>query len=171
MPATYEPIATATIASDGQGWDFQSIPSTYTDLRLVVYGRGTYASQSFGGYGRINNDSGNNYSYTRLFSDGTAQSQRSTNENTFGVGELPSANADAGIFGQTVIDFMNYSNTTTYKTIISRTSTLVSTSYTFTYVNLWRSTAAINRIIFGTAGGFTSMKAGSMATLYGIKAA
>jgi len=170
MPLTYEPIATATIASDGQGWDFTSIPSTYTDLRLVVYGRGTYASTTFGGSGRFNNDSGTNYSYTRLFSDGSAQSQRNANTDTFNVGELPSANATANVFGQAVIDIFNYANTTTYKTLLVRTSTMTSTSYTFTYVNLWRSTAAINRITFGTAG-LNSMKAGSMATLYGIKAA
>ena len=170
MPQTYEPIATSTIASDGQGWDFTSIPSTYTDLRLVIYGRGTYASTTFGGYGRFNNDSGSNYSYSRLFSDGTAQSQGASNQDTFGVGELPSANATANVFGQTVIDILNYSNTTTFKTILVRTSTITSSSYTFTYVNLWRNTAAINRITFGTAG-LNSMKAGSMATLYGIKAA
>ena len=167
MPTTYEPIATTTITSDGQGWDFTSIPSTYTDLRLIVYGRGTYASTTFGGYGRLNNDSGTNYSYVRFFSDGTAQSQRQANQDTFGVGELPSANATANVFGQTVIDILNYSNTTTFKTVLARTST---PGYTFTYVNLWRNTAAINRITFGTAG-LNSMKAGSMATLYGIKAA
>jgi hypothetical protein len=170
MPATYEPIATVTIATDGQGWDFTSIPSTYTDLRLVVYGRGTFASTTFGGYGRFNNDSGSNYSYTRLFSDGSAQSQRQTSADTFAVGELPSANASANIFGQTVIDILNYSSTTIQKTVLVQTSAMTSTSYTFTYVNLWRSTAAINRITFGTAG-LNSMKAGSMATLYGIKAA
>ena len=170
MPATYTPIATATIATDGQGWDFTSIPSTYTDLRLVVYGRGTFASQTFGGYGQINGDSGSNYSYTRLFSDGSIQSQRATNETNLGVGELPSANATANVFGQTVIDFMNYSNTTTFKTMLIRTSAIASTAYTFTYVSLWRNTSAINRIVFGTAG-FSAMKAGSVATLYGIKAA
>jgi hypothetical protein len=170
MPVTYEPIATATIATDGQGWDFTSIPSTYTDLRLVVYGRSTFSSNTFGGAGRFNNDSGTNYSWVRLFSDGNAQSQRQTNSDTFGVGEMPAANSTANIFGQTVIDIMNYSNTTTFKTVLVRTSTMTSTSYTFTYVNLWRNTAAINRIVFGTAS-LSGMKAGSMATLYGIKAA
>lgn len=172
MPAgnTYEAIASATIVTDGQGFDFQSIPATYTDLRLVVSSRGTFASQSFGGAARVNNDSGTNYSYTRLFSDGTAQSQRETNQNTIGIGELPAANATAGIFGQTILDFINYSNTTTYKTILVRTSCIVTTSYTFTYVNLWRSTSAINRIVFGQSS-IADLKAGSTATLYGIKAA
>ena len=167
---TYTPIATATITSDGQGWDFTSIPSTYTDLRLVVYGRGTYASTTFGGSGRFNNDSGTNYSYIRLFTDGSAQSQRNTNADTFNVGELPSANATANVFGEVVIDIMNYSNTTTNKTVLVRTSSMAGSNYMFAYVNLWRSTAAINRITFGTAG-LNSMKTGSIATLYGIKAA
>jgi hypothetical protein len=167
MPLTYEPIATATIATDGQGWDFTSIPSTYTDLRLVVYGRSTFSSTTFGGAGRFNGDSGTNYSWTRLFTDGNAQSQRQTNSDTFGVGEMPAANATANVFGQAVIDIMNYSNTTTFKTVLVRTS---APGITYAYVNLWRNTAAINRIVFGTAS-LSGMKAGSMATLYGIKAA
>lgn len=169
MTATYKKIATATIATDGQGFDFQNIPATYTDLRLVVNSRGTFASQSFGGAGRVNGDGGSNYSYVRFFSDGSAQSQTGTNQDTYGVGELPAANATANIFGQTIVDFMNYSNTTTYKTILARTSCIVSTSYVFTYVNVWRSTSAINRITFGQSS-LADLKAGSMATLYGIKA-
>lgn len=170
MPATYDAIATATITSSGTGFDFQNIPQSYTDLRLVVVSRGTFASQSFGGAARVNNDSGNNYSWTRIFSDGTAQSQRATNQNTLGFGELPSANASANIFGHVVIDFLNYSNTTTFKTCISRTNTIVSTAYVFAYVNLWRSTNAINRIVFGQSS-IADLAVGSTATLYGIKAA
>ena len=169
MTATYDCIATATITSSGTGFDFQNIPQTYTDLRLVVYSRGTFASQSFGGAARLNNDSGNNYSWTRLFSDGGAQSQRGTNQNTLAFGELPAANASANIFGQVVIDFLNYSNTTTFKTCISYTSTIVSTAYVFAYVNLWRNTNAINRIAFGQSS-IADLAVGSMATLYGIKA-
>lgn len=170
MPVTYDALATTTIATDGQGFDFQNIPATYTDLRLIVYSRGTFSSQSFGGNFRINNDSGTNYSWTRLFSDGVAQSQRESNQNTANVGELPASSSTAGIYGQVIFDFMNYSNTTTFKTWLSRTSTIVSTSYVFTHVGLWRSTSAINRITFGQSS-IADLKAGSMATLYGIKAA
>lgn len=172
MPAgnTYEAIASATITSSGSGFDFQNIPGTYTDLRLIVSSRGTFASQSFGGSARFNGDSGNNYSWTRLFSDGSAQSQRSTDQNTANFGELPAANATSGIFGTVTIDFLNYSNTTTFKNYISRTSTIVSTSYVFTYIGLWRSTSAITRIQFGQSS-IADLAVGSTATLYGIKAA
>ncbi len=64
------------------------------------------------------------------------------------------------------INVMNYSNTTTYKTILSRSSDL----YTEASVNLWRNTAAITSIIIGAQGAYT-FSAGSTFTLYGIKAA
>ena len=62
---------------------------------------------------------------------------------------------------------MNYSNTTTYKTAISRGDR--GATSTVAIVNLWRSTSAINNIQFFTDA--TNFAAGSIITLYGIKAA
>jgi anti-sigma-K factor RskA len=64
--------------------------------------------------------------------------------------------------------FMNYSNTTTYKTTLSR---FASTLYqVWTHAGLWRNTAAINSIkVYTTAG--ANFNTGSTFTLYGIKAA
>jgi hypothetical protein len=62
---------------------------------------------------------------------------------------------------------MNYSNSTTYKTILSR-GNVTGTGIDLN-VSLWRSTAAITNI---TVTSFTSTyTAGSTFTLYGIKAA
>jgi hypothetical protein len=66
---------------------------------------------------------------------------------------------------------MNYSNTTTYKTILANSRVEpgdATYSGVETLVNLWRSTSAINTIkIMPNAGTFAS---GFTATLYGIKA-
>jgi hypothetical protein len=64
---------------------------------------------------------------------------------------------------------MNYSNTTTYKTTLSRDGN-VNQSVVESSVGLWRSTAAINIITMGDFGAST-MAAGTTATLYGIAAA
>ena len=71
---------------------------------------------------------------------------------------------------QTVTHFMNYSNTTTYKTLLSRSGTLGG-SYTGTTLiaGLWRSTSAITSILVGCTT--NTFVAGSTFTLYGIKAA
>jgi hypothetical protein len=61
---------------------------------------------------------------------------------------------------------MNYSNTTTFKTFIARWG--LASAETNTVVNLWRSTSAINAIRIFTG---STMKSGTIASLYGIAAA
>ena len=65
---------------------------------------------------------------------------------------------------------MNYSNTTTNKTVLARGNNASDASYpgTEAFVGLWRSTAAINRIDFSSNS--KTWNAGTF-TLYGIKAA
>jgi hypothetical protein len=62
---------------------------------------------------------------------------------------------------------MNYANTTTFKTHISRSNN--SSNFVMATVGLWRSTAAITSItlLTNTADTFS---VGSTFTLYGIKA-
>jgi anti-sigma-K factor RskA len=67
----------------------------------------------------------------------------------------------------TKIDFMNYSNTTTFKTAINRADN--ANRGMDAIVNLWRSTSAITSIkLYFSSGNIAS---GAIATLYGIKAA
>jgi hypothetical protein len=70
-------------------------------------------------------------------------------------------------FNLSIHNFMNYSNTTTYKTILSRSNN--SAIGTDAVVGLWRSTAAINTIKILPAN--NAFEVGSSFTLYGIKAA
>ena len=63
---------------------------------------------------------------------------------------------------------MNYSNTTTFKTILMRANNAA--LGVDAIVGLWRSTAAINEIkVFPTGG--ANFETGSTFSLYGIKAA
>jgi hypothetical protein len=63
---------------------------------------------------------------------------------------------------------MNYSNTTTYKTVLLRSNN--ASAITVATVGLWRSTSAINTIKI-YADGAAVFSVGSTFTLYGIKAA
>jgi hypothetical protein len=67
-----------------------------------------------------------------------------------------------------IVQIMNYSNTTTYKTLIQR-SNLAQTGVS-TMVGLWRSTSAVNVLTYYCSNA-TTFEAGFTATLYGIKAA
>ena len=118
MAATYTPIATTTLGSAAANITFSSIAGTYTDLVLVVSAITASNDQSI--YFNVNSDSGTNYSYTYLYGNGTsALSGRGTNATQGflgGVAYGTSTSTPSAI----VASFMNYANTTTYKTIIGR---------------------------------------------------
>jgi hypothetical protein len=158
MPVTYEPIATATASGSTTSLSFTSIPSTYTDLIVIIGVLGSAADFDL----RINNDSGSNYSITRVYGDGTGRaSDRASNQTAIQV-TLGGANP-----GVQVLNFNNYSNTTTNKTILNRINL---TSHVAATVGLWRNTSAINRLDFIAQSG-NNIQANSTYTLYGIKAA
>jgi len=166
MPATYEPIATTTLGSDSTSVVFSSIPQTYTDLIMVFNGYNTVATAMDFEY-EINSDSGSNYSETLLQGDGSSAS--SSRHSNYGGGIIGSiwSTGRATVIGH----FMNYANTTTYKTCLGRFST-PSGGLVGATVSLWRNTNAITSLNFnqpaGQSGQFAS---GSTFTLYGIKAA
>lgn len=162
MPSTYDPIATQTLGSSAASVTFSSIPATYTDLVLVFNGTSLAASYLSLQY---NSDTGTNYSVTLMRGDGTtASSNRYSNINDIYASIGNTLNTTiSNIFFQ----IQNYSNTTTFKTSLSRTNQ--STNATEAGVGLWRSTAAINAIkVLSPNSNFAT---GSMFTLYGIKAA
>jgi hypothetical protein len=159
MPKTYEKIATTTLGSAASSVTFSSISGAYTDLILVANYQCTNADQFLNL--QFNSDSGSNYSNTNLFGDGSsATSNRTSNATAVRAAFYGSAQSNA------IVQMMNYSNTTTNKTIISRDNT---NTFVVSRANSWRSTSAINSIyIFPT--GF-NISSGSTFTLYGIKAA
>jgi hypothetical protein len=160
MTATYDSIATQTLGSNTATVTFSSIPATYTDLVLVMQ---FDKDADSGSWFRVNNDSGSNYSTTDVRGNGTTASSGRDSSATVGRYFRGLANTTAN--NLVIMNFMNYSNTTTYKTIISRANNANGTEAN---VNLWRSTSAINEINLITSTG--TYKTGSTFSLYGIKA-
>jgi hypothetical protein len=158
MAKTYEPIATYTVPSAQASYTFSSIPGTYTDLVLIHAGKANAAQDV---YIRFNGDTGGNYSRTLLFGNGsTAGSNRDVNFTSLNF------NYQDGTEGIAIANILNYANTTTNKTVLSRYS--LSTVAASAIAGLWRNTAAINSLTVGCAG---TLSTGSVLTLYGIKAA
>lgn len=163
--ATYEPIAAVTISlASSNVLMMSSIPSTYTDLRLIIVGNTNNPTNlAF----QFNSDSGSNYSMTYFSGPGTTASSGRRSNQTYGW-----CGYDAYMNSTTIsmgtIDIMSYSNTTTYKTAITRYSNAA--TGTDANVNLWRSTSAINRIDILT-GSANTFSVGTTFTLYGIAAA
>lgn len=168
MAITYEPIATQTLSSNQTSVIFSSIPQTYTDLILVC---GSLGMNTVGSAGRLrfNSDSGTNYSSTWMVADGTStlssRDSSQTSMRIIGAYTGPNtSNAETYTFS-----IQNYTNTTTYKTVIGRGS--APSKEVYSIVGLWRSTSAITSMTIVSYNGTDSFLTGSTFTLYGIKAA
>jgi hypothetical protein len=160
MPTdAYEPLATQTLGSAQSSITFSSISQSYTDLVLI---NNCIGSSDRDVYGQVNGDTANNYSLTTMYGYGTnIGGGISFSYNQFGgAGRLQTTGS------ATIINFMNYSNTTTYKTFLSRVN---NSGFAMQWVNVWRSTSAITSILLYPASG--TFSTGSTFTLYGIKAA
>lgn len=164
MPSTYTPIATTTLGSVTNSYTFTSIAGTYTDLVIIVAGSadGTNAANVLL---QFNSDTGSNYSTTILYGDGsTAGSARVTSAANINTGDVDTGTSTA----VNRINIMNYSNATTYKTVLGRGDRSVNS--TVAKVGLWRSTSAITSVkVFLSAS--INFSVGTTLTLYGIAAA
>lgn len=155
-------IASNTLSTTTASVTFSSIPSTYDDLMIVVYGRNTSGAST---WLRFNSDTASNYSVTWLYGDGSsAISSRVTSQTS-----LYSAIASSPVMAQT-IHVLNYANTTNFKTTINRTAQDNNgTGYVDLTSGLWRSTSAITSITIGHNA--YDFQTGSVFALYGIKKA
>lgn len=166
MPAgaTYNCIATTTLSSAAATVTFSSISGSYTDLVVIISGKWSGSGASSFGM-RFNSDSGTNYSITRLYGNsGGAASNRTTSGSATSGGQLDDTN-----FCTNIAHIMNYSNATTYKSVLWRGN--ISATQVLAGVSLWRSTSAITSIDLGYFDVSANWAAGSTFSLYGIAAA
>lgn len=163
MTATYEKIATTTLSSNAASVTFSSISQNFTDLIIIVTPKlvsGT-AQVLF----QLNGDTGTNYSLLRMGADGSVTGSSKPAPTSFG--QLSWWGYAGSTFGQVITASLNnYSNNTTYKTMLSRND---NANYGVGLnACMWRNTAAVTSIlIYSDTANFDT---GSTFTLYGIKA-
>lgn len=167
--ATYTPIASYTITSNTPSITFSSISGSYTDLRCVFTGRSDGINDT-GIYMQLNGNTGNVYSNTVMYGAGSsATSAQGTNQSTWiNVSDMPPSSSST--VNTLILDFLNYSNTTTYKTVLSRDNR-GSRDVVLAGVVLFRSTSAITSIMLSAYTPYSRNIAVGTATLYGITAA
>jgi hypothetical protein len=163
MPSTYEPIATTTLGSVSNTITFSGIPSTYTDLRIVLVGRTSVPQEGQTMFWYYNGSTAGNYSNVIL--SGNASSPYSAN---FTNASYFRCNGFNGTYPSVIsMDIFSYAGSTN-KTCLLQVSTEF---YTFgqvqRIVGLWRQTSAITSVTVE----YPEMQVGTMATIYGIKAA
>lgn len=153
------------------GATFTNIPQIYQDLMVVVNGRGAVAQSTVLMQANINNNFGTNGSATRIEGDGSsAASYRWTNQGGVPLGYLPAANATASVFGSMIIHILNYANTSTNKTILTRyASDYNGAGVVGLTVGLQRPVGAVTLLEVVTYG-VGNLVSGSTIELFGVKA-
>lgn len=157
---TYVALDKVTVGSTTSAITFNSIPSTYTDLVIVASIKysvsGDYSKLTFNG------DTASNYSSTYLIGNGSsASSGRTSSQASINVAYDANNETFTDIF-----NVQNYSNSTTYKTVLNRHS--VAGTRAEALVGLWRKTPEAITSVTLTAN--TGYAAGSTFSLYGIQA-
>ena len=161
MPATYEPIQTQTVGTAVSSVTFSSIPQTYTDLVLVTSGTSSGGAQMTL---RINGAT-TNYSSNCLSGNGSSVDSRFITGLTYI--QLGYHDYFTSSQSNAITHIMNYTNTTTFKTVLNRTNNAaVGVGLS---AGLYRSTAAITT--FDALPLLANWSVGTVFTLYGIKAA
>lgn len=163
MPTnTYVALATQTLGSSAASVTFSSISSGYTDLRLVMQARTDTVNNVDYAVVKLNNDASSLYSRTEVYGDGTSAGSFRASNFLIGLSST-AAGGNTQIKSMTTMDFMNYSNATTNKTVLYSQG---SNDVALRGVGLYRSTSAISTITLTPFYG--SWQAGSTFTIYGI---
>lgn len=173
---SFEWISSITVGSLGaSSVSFTEIPQGYRHLQIRSVGRtnrGTYAIDDL--KITFNNDTGNNYAWHGLYGTGTAAGSIATTStsgivaySTFGT------TVATNLWGPSIVDILDYSNTTKNKTVrilggTDSNNTGTVPGYIGLYSGLWMSTAAINSltIVSNQAAIFQQH---STFSLYGIR--
>lgn len=115
-PTSFESIATVTVGSGGQASaEFTSIPSTYKHLQIRILGRSDSTGNRTATFLQFNSDTGSNYRWHGLAGSGSSISGEEAGSAVtairIGSSNLPMGDAGSGIFGVSVADILDYTNT------------------------------------------------------------
>lgn len=156
-------IATTTLGSANTTITFSSIPSTYTDLRIVFVDNGLSTADR--PVLQFNGDTGANYSVTRMTGTGSAAgSTRNTSDNQI---RFQNSNLESTYPSLLTVDIFSYTASVNKTCLGMQSDDGNGTGNIFVGVGLWRSTSTINQILIKTISG-NNFATGTTATLYGI---
>lgn len=170
MTIAMQPIYTQIVGSGGAASiTFNNIPQGFTDICIKHSTRSSAASNDVDIFMQLNGDTGNNYSATRLYGQGsTTGTDRSSTTNIIRIAGTVGSNATASTFASGDCYIPNYLGSNFKSTIIDvvEESNAATGFYMFLTAGLWRSTSAITSIyLVPSSGSFVQY---STFTLYGI---
>lgn len=155
---------TTTLGSAASTITF-TVPSGYTNLKLIFQGRSSAAANTPGVNLTFNSDSGANYSYTWLYYAAGTGGSDTGSATSARVGSIPGTTTTANYPGTFHLSIPNYAGTTFYKAFDSYggDDTGASVGETWTFHGTWANTAAITSLTLTAASG--NFVTGTVATL------
>ena len=173
----YDSIATYTVSgSSTNSFTFSSIPQTYTHLQIRAISqtaRATYGIDDV--FVRFNGDTGSNYSSHNMYGNGSSALAQALTSRTWTLDSNGgTATSTGGNFSASIIDILDYTNTSKYKTGRALygndyNGTIAGLGGEIVFVSgLWMNTSAITSITF-FADGSRNFTAGTTYALYGVK--
>jgi hypothetical protein len=172
MANTFVKIASVTVGAGGtSSIDFTSIPGTYTDLKVVISARGSRSNSGSQTVSvRFNSDSGANYSYRRIYADGTTAAADGSTGDSYGTaGYVAKVYDTANTFGNCEIYIPRYAGSSqkSYSSdgVEENNATL---AYASLVAGTWSGTSAITGISLYASNGSFNWEQYSSAILYGI---
>jgi hypothetical protein len=167
MPVTYDSIATVVANGSVSTISFTSIPTTFTDLRLVL----SAGSLAFAPRLTFNSSSAANYNRVALFGvgSGTGLSQREQSSTYFALAGM--FDPSTTVFSTYELDIFSYRSGQN-KVMLANNSCNDGEggdNGMERSVCVWRLTDAITSIQLVCGSGASNWTAGTTASLYGIK--
>jgi len=163
---TMHHIATATRTTNGS-FDFQNIPQTFSHLRIHAKLRSATVGTGANCSAFINGDSGANYRIHYLGGDGSSSftGDFGSGQTSFNFGWIGNTQSTAGLFGTTIMDIVDYTGSTfkTIRAINGFDANNTASNLVGYWSNIWKNTAAINRINFSD-----TFAIGSTVSIYGF---
>ena len=160
-------ITSTTVESPVATLTFSSIPSGYTDLKLVYSARSTVNTETAMNI-YFNGSTTAVYDRRSLAGDGsTASSATAASQSEIFAGRVPANDYTASTFGNTEIYIPNYTGSNNKSVSFDSVSEQnATTAFQVLISGLWRNTSAITSMTLFIAG--ASIATNSTFTLYGV---
>lgn len=150
-------LYSTTLASATAITTISGIPAAYRDLYIVV---SSPQASNTTLYVRFNSDTASNYSWIRMYGDGTGAGSSSNASAAF----IYPGDIGPG-WSVTTMSVLDYSAVDKYTTVLGRSN--VPSNYVFATASMWANTSAVNIV---SIEGSSSIAAGTTISVYGIVA-
>ena len=170
-PGDYDLLESEILTGTQASVSFSSLNSTYAStyqhLQLRIVARTNVAGNSDTLQLNFNSDTGSNYAFQRMYTDGSSGASTGLGSQTYiNAGVLSGDTSTSGAFTPVLLDILNPFETdqaTTTRSISGQTSV----AFIFFNGGLWNNSAAVDSLVLdGLSGSFVS---GSRFSLYGYR--